>query len=86
MYSVVIFCHNFINCVLSWGVGVGQELSGTGGCIVYIHTLERGERGENWFTWFELSGTGGFRCTEFEAKTCSESIQVYRSEGAHAGS
>ena len=37
MYSVVIFCHNFINCVLSWGVGVGQELSGTGGYIVYMH-------------------------------------------------
>ena len=37
MYSVVIFCHNFINCVLSWGVGVGRELSGTGGCIVYMH-------------------------------------------------
>ena len=37
MYFVVIFCHNFINCVLSWGVGVGQELSGTGGCIVYMH-------------------------------------------------
>ena len=31
MYSVVTFCHNFINCILSWGVGVGQELSGTRG-------------------------------------------------------
>ena len=37
----VFCCYFFViilfNSVLSWGVGVGQELSGTGGCIVYTH-------------------------------------------------
>ena len=42
-----------------------------GAALATATPIHSGERGENWFTWFELSGTGGFRCTEFEAKTCS---------------